>query len=301
MNKEDLKEIALDILFSIEQLRDSSTTISEAIELVENSDDLFENYSKHKKNFEDLSEIEKEKYKELAIESINSYSSTNSNFDKITKEHQQKLNSLEEQPRIDMESIQDKFKDIQEHLKSEVDKANEEIKRLRQKVKHLQEESNLDPLTKTLNRRALKKYLSNVCNKQNFRHELHLLVIDLDDFKLINDKYGHIAGDKILIFISNMLKHILRDGDKIFRYGGEEFIIILNRISKEQCETITKRLISQISSNKLLYKGESIKVTVSIGSTTFKVGDTPESLIHRADEALYEAKRTGKNKHIIKE
>jgi diguanylate cyclase (GGDEF)-like protein len=200
-----------------------------------------------------------------------------------------------------MESIQEKFKDIQEHLNSEVNKANEEIKRLKQKVKQLQDESNLDPLTKTLNRRALKKYLSNVCNKQNFKHELHLLIIDLDDFKLINDKYGHIAGDKILIFISNMLKHTLRDGDKIFRYGGEEFIIVLNRINKEQCEIITKRLVDKISSNNLLYKGESIKVTVSIGSTTFKVGDTPESLIHRADEALYEAKRTGKNKHIIKE
>ncbi|NPA66632.1 MAG: GGDEF domain-containing protein, partial [Epsilonproteobacteria bacterium] len=103
-----------------------------------------------------------------------------------------------------------------------------------------------------------------------------------------------------LIFIAQILKKLLRDGDKIFRYGGEEFIIILNRISTQECIIITERILKQISANKLIYKGDTINVTASIGITKYNENDTPETLINRADIALYEAKNSGKNKIVIK-
>jgi diguanylate cyclase (GGDEF)-like protein len=120
-------------------------------------------------------------------------------------------------------------------------------------------------------------------------------MLDIDDFKKINDTYGHIVGDKVLIFIANLLRKTLRDGDKVFRYGGEEFVVILNRVTKEKCEEIAKRLLHVISTNKLLYKGDSVKVTISIGATNYIDGDTPDKLLARADKALYNSKKRGKN------
>ena len=126
------------------------------------------------------------------------------------------------------------------------------------------------------------------------------MMLDIDDFKLVNDKYGHVIGDKVLVFISNVLKKILRDGDKIFRYGGEEFIIILNRIDKDTCEKISQRILATVDTNKLLYKEESIHVTVSIGATVIQKDETAEDIIDRADQALYEAKKDGKNRIKVK-
>jgi diguanylate cyclase (GGDEF)-like protein len=180
-------------------------------------------------------------------------------------------------------------------MTEEVTKANEIISTLTQQVKILEEKTNLDPLTKVFNRRALNHYLQTVCSSQNTKFELHLLILDLDDFKNINDRYGHLAGDKVLIFIANILKKTLREGDKVFRYGGEEFVIILNRIDDVLCKKIARRLLDLVESNNLIYKGESLKVTMSMGGTKYLASDTPDSLLSRADAALYKAKSNGKN------
>jgi diguanylate cyclase (GGDEF)-like protein len=125
-----------------------------------------------------------------------------------------------------------------------------------------------------------------------------MLMLDLDDFKQINDNYGHVAGDKILIFISNILKQTLREGDKIFRYGGEEFIIILNRTDNIFCSKIANRILELIRANNLIYKGETLHATASIGTAVFIEGDTPDTFISRADKALYQAKKNGKNQIV---
>jgi diguanylate cyclase (GGDEF)-like protein len=180
-------------------------------------------------------------------------------------------------------------------MTKEVKKANEVISELSNKVKVLEQTSNLDPLTKVLNRRALISYLKEVCTNKDIPYTLHILMIDIDNFKSINDNYGHITGDKILIFIANILRKALRDGDKIFRFGGEEFTIILNRNSDKESEAIANRLLKLISSNNLIYMGQKISITASIGMTKFIENDTPDSLMGRADKALYKSKNDGKN------
>ncbi|MDY0233086.1 MAG: GGDEF domain-containing protein [Sulfurimonas sp.] len=236
-------------------------------------------------------------YKEIAERSISSYANTNENIEKLTKLQEKTLVECNTQ-QIDLPSLTSKFNEIQLHMSQEVKKANEIISQLTTQVKTLEEKSNLDSLTKVYNRRALSSHLKLLCSNSDLPYEFHLLMLDIDDFKSINDKHGHLAGDKVLIFIANIFKKTLREGDKVFRYGGEEFVIILNRVDSELCEKITKRLLEIISSNKLIYKGEGLRVTMSVGTTKYSAGDTPDSIIARADKALYKAKNSGKNQMV---
>lgn len=252
-------------------------------------------------NDKDIDSIEHAKesfnnsYKELVKQSLNSYKSTNQRFGELTQRNQETIEQCTSK-HIDVDTLSSMFDEIQSHMIDEVKKANEVIADLTSKVKILEETSNLDPLTKVFNRRALSSYLGEICSYQgDVSYPLHLIMLDIDNFKTINDKHGHITGDKILIFISNILRKTLRDGDKIFRYGGEEFTVIINRNTDEQCEIIANRLLTLVSSNRLIYMGERISVTASIGVTKLKSGDTPDSLLSRADKALYQSKRNGKN------
>lgn len=233
-------------------------------------------------------------YKDITNKSLSSYANTNANIKKLTEMHEKTLLECSAQ-HIDLSALTSKFDEIQSHMSDEVKKANEIITQLSTQVKILEEKSNLDSLTKVFNRRALSSYLKNVCSNKELSYEFHMLILDIDDFKNINDKCGHVAGDKVLIFIANILKKTLRDGDKVFRYGGEEFIIILNRIDDIHCKQITNRLLALVRGNKLIYKGEGLRVTMSIGTTKYVNGDTPDSIIARADKALYKAKTNGKD------
>lgn len=234
------------------------------------------------------------KYEEIAKNSITSYENTNNKFKELSDMQKDTLNSYNGE-QIDLESITTKFTEIQDHMSDEIKKANTIIAQLSDQIKILEETSNLDSLTKVFNRRALTNYLSEVCVRENKTYDVHLLILDIDDFKIINDKHGHVAGDKVLIFISNILKKTLRDGDKIFRYGGEEFVIVLNRIDTAHCSTLVNRLLDLIRRNNLIYKGNSLNVTMSIGLTKLLDSDTPDTLITRADKALYKAKHNGKD------
>ncbi len=233
-------------------------------------------------------------YKELTKKSLSSYSDTNNKIEILTQVHEDTLSECDDE-NLDLPLLKSKFHEIQDAMTVEVKKANETIKYLNEQVVTLERNSNLDGLTKVYNRRALSSYLNEVCSKDKLPHDLHVLILDIDDFKKVNDTHGHLAGDKVLIFIANILRKTLRDGDRVFRYGGEEFVIILNRLDDMQCQNITNRIIGLIRNNKLVYKGVSMSVTMSIGATKFISGDTPDSLIYRADKALYKAKENGKD------
>lgn len=249
---------------------------------------------------DDISSIELAKesfhsrYRDLLNQSLDSYQYTNTKFDQLNQLQIKTLDDCSTEC-IDMPTLTEKFNEIQSHMTDEIQKANQIISDLTTKVKILEETSNLDALTKVFNRRALNRYLNDICINKNIDYNIHALMIDIDNFKKINDKYGHITGDKILIFISNILRKTLRDGDKIFRYGGEEFVIVLNRNSDEECQLIAERILKLISSNNLIYMGEKISVTVSIGHTRLIENDIPDTFLARADKALYISKRNGKN------
>lgn len=298
MEKNDLKalveKIYENLLERIDENKDATKEqvihyLKDAIDIVSNIDDKDIDSMEHAKAAFNNS------YKELVAKSLSSYRSTNEKFGKLTQLNEETLQQCNDN-QIDLKTLTTKFGEIQSHMTDEVKRANQIISELSQKVKTLEETTNLDPLTKVFNRRALISYLNEVCsNNDKTPYELHIIMLDLDNFKTINDTYGHIAGDKILIFIANMLRKTLRDSDKIFRFGGEEFTIVLNRNSDDEAELIANRILKIISSNRLVYMGENISVTASIGMTKLFAKDTPDTLLSRADKALYASKHNGKN------
>ena len=297
MQKSDLKALVEEIYANLMQRIDAQDSVNkdqvvdylkDAVDIVNSIDDKDIDSTKHAKEAFD------NKYKELVSQSLISYEYTNEQFGQLALLHEKTLHECVTE-QIDLPTLNDKFTEIQSHMSNEVKKANEIISQLTQKVETLEKTSNIDSLTKVFNRRALNTYLSETCSNNGVNYNLHALMLDIDDFKVINDTYGHITGDKILIFISNILRKTLRDGDKIFRYGGEEFTIILNRNSDEESDIIAARILKLISSNKLIYMGEKLSVTVSIGLTKLIQGDTPDELLTRADKALYISKHNGKN------
>ena len=299
MNKEALKSLINqmydNLLNNIDEEKDTTKEqvihyLQDAIKTIELIDeDNLGSLEHAKQSFSNV-------YKSIAEEGIQAYKASNDKFSSLTKTQQQNIQEVQnEYDCIDIDKISEKFEEIHNHMEEEVKRANRVITSLQDKIKTLEENSTLDALTKVFNRRSLDKYLHNVCKKGSLQHDMHLLMIDIDDFKIINDTYGHVAGDKILIFIANLLRKTLRDGDKIFRYGGEEFVIVLNRISDDACQQIAQRILKLVSTNNLIYKGTTLHVTISMGATVYQEEDTPESLIERADRALYKSKKGGKN------
>lgn len=237
-----------------------------------------------------------DEYKALALKSIDSYAVTNEKFGKITEEHADLIEKSTTDALIDFEKITEKFNDIQNHLSDEVVRANEVIHTLMEQVKSLEVKTSLDPLTKTFNRYALHEHLRAILEKETFDFEIFALMIDADNFKLINDKFGHIAGDKVLIFLAKLFKKALRDGDRVYRFGGEEFSILLNRTDLEGARLVAERLLTLCRNNKPLFQNQQISVTLSIGMTKLKEKDTIDTIIERSDAALYKAKNNGKDR-----
>lgn len=160
-----------------------------------------------------------------------------------------------------------------------------------QLIQHL---SQIDPLTNTLNRRSIKACLEKLEHKPTKAYAL--ILIDLDHFKQINDQYGHNKGDETLIQVSQALSQIIRDNDVVGRFGGEEFILILNQSSLAQAQSIAERCRQAIQALHLLSNvGDIIKVTASFGIAFSSTETNPQKLLSQADKALYEAKACGRN------
>ena len=122
------------------------------------------------------------------------------------------------------------------------------------------------------------------------------MMLDIDHFKKINDTYGHLAGDFVLKEIAKIIKDSIRKSDICGRFGGEEFVIVLPNTKLSGAMKLAERIRETIQNHTFDFNGKKINVTVSIGITSVGVNDSYESLISRADEALYEAKEKGRNR-----
>ena len=154
-----------------------------------------------------------------------------------------------------------------------------------------------DPLTKTHNRAAFNDTLLREINRASRGDQnLSLIFVDIDHFKLINDEHGHDCGDLALASVASWVKNSVRGCDTVFRYGGEEFVIILADTNQTDAAIIAERVRSSIESHTLAYGMDILNITASLGLSSLQKNDTPESLIKRADTAMYQAKQSGRNR-----
>jgi diguanylate cyclase (GGDEF)-like protein len=158
-----------------------------------------------------------------------------------------------------------------------------------------------DGLTKAYNRKYLNDRLpTEVTFARRHRVDLTLLIVDIDHFKRVNDTLGHLAGDAVLSAVAGVLQGALRSEDVLTRYGGEEFAVLCRDTSPEQAVVIAERLRVGVESAPIAFDGKSVPVTISAGVGSRSLGaDTPEELVAMADQALYEAKRSGRNRVCV--
>lgn len=179
-----------------------------------------------------------------------------------------------------------------------VSRASGEIDEMRKTLKLLSEEVLEDALTGVSNRRALDKALEELLTDRTEDQKDCLLMVDIDRFKQVNDRFGHVVGDRVLRFIAEMLKRSVKGQDFVARFGGEEFAIILPNTDYRGGISIAKSILKAVSGSRLTINkdGHSLgRVTLSAGLSVVKVDDTPESLVMRADDLLYKAKESGRN------
>ena len=256
-------------------------------------DELFRSVSRL--DFDDVSQIEKSKieldekffkHKDELTFLILAYNKTLDKLISRTTQRDQARIEIEERNVSLKHSVNEKTLALQEKI-TELNSMNEKLAIL----------ASTDPLTNLLNRRCFferaKQELSRL--KRNNK-QAAVVIVDIDFFKVVNDKYGHPAGDAVLTVISKILKNSVRQHDLVSRFGGEEFAIFLSDVDMEKSIMLAERMRKNIAEQQVIYKGDIIKSTASFGLSML-TSDSQDinSVINDADKLLYEAKASGRN------
>jgi diguanylate cyclase len=156
-----------------------------------------------------------------------------------------------------------------------------------------------DQLTGAYNRRYLDNRLADECKRHlRYEHPLSVIMLDIDFFKKVNDQHGHEAGDRVLAEVAGRLVGTTRKSDCLVRYGGEEFCCILPETPLESAALLAERFRSSIAQSPIVAGDTELQVTISLGVAELQGGDTPTTLLKRADDGLYEAKQSGRNRVV---
>lgn len=168
---------------------------------------------------------------------------------------------------------------------------------LRASEERYRELSRTDSLTGLFNTRSLWEHLlQEISRTRRYRRTLSLMVLDCDDFKAINDRFGHLQGDRVLQALAEVIRASLRGTDSAYRYGGEEFVVLLPETAARAAVQLAERLRTAFAGLKLpLDGGQEVSATISIGVAEWLPDEDEQNLIRRADEAVYSAKHRGKN------
>lgn len=200
----------------------------------------------------------------------------------------------------DSREVQSAIAQTQSRLQSEHARATELTDRVRQledEIRKLSDEVSTDPLTQIANRRGLMRaFESEQARVERQGSMLAVALLDVDNFKRLNDQLGHQTGDEALRFLARRVSESLRPVDVVARYGGEEFVVMLPDTPLDEALQVLTRLQRNLSAEFFTYDDKQVFITFSAGVTAYRSGEVIEAALDRADVALYEAKRTGKNR-----
>lgn len=199
------------------------------------------------------------------------------------------------------DSLQERFKKVDDSTRySEMRRLQGQLRAMRQQLRHQED------VISNLRQQAMQDTLTGVGNRRAFEHELDLahsyyrryghngavMMLDINDFKAINDNLGHLSGDAVLKHIASVLQAHIRETDVVCRVGGDEFAVILRQVNAQQVMDKAQRLMYLIANTPCRHQGHDVYVTASIGWCTFSDGPTGAELIKRADEHMYKVKET---------
>lgn len=184
-------------------------------------------------------------------------------------------------------------------MKVRVSEAEQEIVRLQNELAETSALVRHDQLTGALNRKGLEEALDReLARSQRRRTPICVAMLDIDNFKSLNDAYGHQAGDEVLIHLARVIRETMRPQDSLVRYGGEEFLIILPNTTLADAATALTRLQRELTRRFFLHENKKLLITFSAGVTAFRAGEARNEAVARADAAMYQAKKSGKNRVV---
>jgi diguanylate cyclase len=187
---------------------------------------------------------------------------------------------------------------VSRSLQTELARARDEVGAERQKSQTLSTEARTDKLTGLPNRRVFDEELERSLDlwQATRQKPVSLMLIDVDHFKQLNDRYGHPAGDAALQWLARTARAQVGEAGLAARYGGEEFAVVMPGVKTADAINVAERLRAAIEAEPFHFDGLTLRITASVGLATSLADETPNSLIHRSDEALYAAKKNGRNR-----
>lgn len=236
------------------------------------------------------------------IRTIHEISQSSGELNESLKEQIEIIDAAEKMS--DLLSAKDIFMDhtmkilTQTHeMREELEESKKTTSQLTQLLEQVESKAMIDSLTKVFNRGTYNVEIAKMIKKyKRYKDPAALIVIDIDHFKKFNDDHGHKAGDDVLTLVASVIKDCVRDTDMVFRYGGEEFVVLLNKVDFENAKKIAEKVRGEIESHHLTNDKAILRVTASLGLTCFKVGDSEYAVFQRADKALYQGKQNGRNR-----
>ncbi len=190
-----------------------------------------------------------------------------------------------------------------ELMRANLERAYQRLHARESQLKDLQVQNRLDPMTGAFNRRALNYDLEvEIARFHRYQRSFALVMADLDHFKEVNDRYGHLVGDEVLKGFVFLVKSQIRRSDSLYRYGGEEFVILLRETDLKTAGLVVERIRKRVAEHVVKKKADPqvrFSVTASFGVTAVREGDDVHSVIDRADRALMAAKAAGRNRVVV--